>query len=216
MRPPVRKSLDNPVITCYMAQMGMPIKNDRIARYLELIDDDHAQATLEEMFSRMTSSSTSATSPMEGGRSESLREICDAWYVPYHRIMLWLMDDPKRYAVYERALEIEAHGLAQETLRIADDEPERTERGTIDTGSITRAKLRIDTRFRLAGYHARSVYGAGAEGSGGVTVVVDRSCGGAVTVATQGTQIQVGQQQIQQGEADGRVINEAAIEATDL
>jgi hypothetical protein len=64
-------------------------------------------------------------------------------------MLTWLMMDAKRYAVYERALEVAAHALIAETVEIADNESPATQRD----------RLRVDTRFRVAESHAREKYG---------------------------------------------------------
>lgn len=106
---------------------------------------------------------------------ESLREIARAWDVPPGRLLNWLMDDEKRYAIYRRALEVHAHGLVAETLDIADG---------ANPSSVSVAKLRVDTRFRIAKSHAPAIYGDKGPGGGGtrVTVVVNRMDGDGIPV----------------------------------
>ena len=124
------------------------IINDRVQRFLELTDPDEAGrdgGTLDVIFQRMA-----------GG--EGLPDICNGWDVPYGKVLMWLMGDAKRYEVYRRALEVSAHGLVGEALGIADEAPGVLDNGATDTGAISHAKLRIETRFRLAKYHAPEVY----------------------------------------------------------
>ena len=108
---------------------------DRAARYIALIEREGE--TLEEISQRMAD-------------GEGLPAICRAWDVPYGRVLGWLMADAKRYAVYQRALEVAAHALVSETVAISDGEPE---------GDTQRDRLRVDTRFRVAKHHAPKVYG---------------------------------------------------------
>lgn len=146
--------------------MPSEIKNDRIARYLDLISDDRAQSTLEELFQRMTGGV---------GEPQTLPAVCSDWDVPYGRVLVWLMADEKRYAVYKRALEVGAHQLVSEAVGIADVEPGTTDAGATDSGAVAHAKLRIDTRFRVAKHHARELYGeTDAKGGSGITVIVNR------------------------------------------
>lgn len=188
--------------------MGMPIKHDRMARYLEMIAPEFEEVTLDEMFTRMTTGvhtpaveMTTGSEGRDGGdgiepsmvtakasyrRPESLRSICLAWDVPHGRILRWLMADTKRYAVYQAALEVQAHELIGEAVDISDEHPGYTDKGSVDAGAVAHAKLRIDTRFRLAGFHAKAMYGKDAEGGSGMTVVVDRTIGGTVTIDAQG------------------------------
>lgn len=117
---------------------------DRQARLLARLSD--ADATLEEMFQRMTGAVLGADGePVY----EGLPAICREWDVPYGRVMTWLMADAERYAVYQRALEVQAHALVSETVGISD--------GT--ENDVARDKLRVETRFRVAKHHASKVYG---------------------------------------------------------
>lgn len=126
------------------------IANDRIARFLELIDDvpsemyptGRSAVTLDVMFQRMTT-------PMGDGSPEGLPAICKSWDVPYGKVMTWLMASEARYEVYRRALEVAAHALVAATVELADD---------AGPDDVAHAKLRIDTRFRVAKYHAPEVY----------------------------------------------------------
>jgi len=126
--------------------MSMPIQADRVARLLALTSPESEAATLEEIFQRMTSGVPGVEGPL--GRPEGLPTICKAWDVPYGRVLTWLMADQKRYEVYQRALEVAAHGLVAETVEIADSENQFTQRD----------RLRVATRFKVAEYHAPAIY----------------------------------------------------------
>lgn len=130
---------------------GQPIRRARIERFHDITEDP---ATLEEIGCRIA----------EG---ESLKDICKAWVVPAGEMLMWLMRDEKRYEVYRRALEVVAHGYVGEALGIADD---------AEVETVGLAKLKIDTRFRLAKYHAPGLYADKdvGGGGGGITVVVNR------------------------------------------
>lgn len=86
------------------------------------------------------------------GDGEGLPAICKGWDVPYSRVLSWLMADEKRYAVYERALEVAAHALVSEGVGIADAAKD-----------VPKARLQVDTRFRTAQFHAREKYGEKAQ-----------------------------------------------------
>lgn len=141
------------------------LRNDREARYLELIDAGREESTLEEIFQRMTVA--------VGGSVEGLPAICASWDVPYGRVLTWLMASEERYRVYLRALEVMAHAEIGEALAIADAEPGRKEDGTIDSGSVGHAKLRVETRFRRAKYHAPAVYAERVAAQENTLVLVD-------------------------------------------
>jgi len=121
------------------------ITADREARYLERVSDE--SRLLDEMVQRMCGG--------DGGY-EGLPAICAVWDVPYGRVLAWLMADESRYAVYARALEMQAKGLVSETVALADGGGE----------DVARDKLRVDTRFRLAKYHDNKTYGDKVEHSG--------------------------------------------------
>jgi len=148
------------MLWAYSRVMG-ELKNDRIARYLEKIHPDMADWTLEELFQRMAD-------------GETLYEVCSAWDVPTGRVLTWLMADEKRHAMYLRALEVAAHGLVAEAVGIADEPANVLASGATDAGAVAHAKLRIETRFRVAQAHAKQMYGGKDVGGGGITVVVNR------------------------------------------
>lgn len=110
-----------------------------MARFLQAISPASEVATLDEMSQRM-------------GDGEGLPSICKGWDVPYGRVLSWLMADEKRYAVYERALEVAAHALVSEGVGIADAAED-----------VPKARLQVDTRFRTAQFHAREKYGEKAQ-----------------------------------------------------
>src|SRR5258706_11076974 len=144
--------------------MSQPIRADRIARFTELIERE--DITLEEMFQRMTARVDGVEGPQ--GRPETLPEICAAWDVPFGRVLNWLMDDAKRYARYERALEVAAHGLIAETVDIADN----------DSPATQRDRLRVETRFRVARHHAPEKYGERGQVENSTGGLLDAGLGG--------------------------------------
>lgn len=121
--------------------MSQPVRQDRVARFTEKVGDE--AGTLSEMEQRMTC----PVEGIEGGKPESLAQICAAWDIPYGRFLTWLMGDERRYAAYLRALEVAAHALVSEVVEIADGDRFPQEK-----------RVRIDARFRLAQFHAPKMY----------------------------------------------------------
>lgn len=110
---------------------------------------------------------------------ERLRDIVRDWQIPPGKVMEWLRGDDGRWAAYLRARELWAHALAEEVVEIADG----SGGGVDDKVRVSRDKLRVDTRLRVAAAHAKDVWSdAGASSKGGsgmsLTVVVNR--GGAL------------------------------------
>ena len=84
----------------------------------------------------------------------SLRRICRARGWPKSIVSKWIAEDQGRRERYDAALSEWADDIAQETLAISDEVKDETE-----PQKITAAKLRIDTRLRLAGRWDRRRYG---------------------------------------------------------
>ena len=81
---------------------------------------------------------------------ERLKEICRSRGWPYSVVAQWVAQTEDVGKAYEAALRIAADDLAQETVGIADGaEPE----------TVGVAKLRVDTRQKLAGKLYRDRYG---------------------------------------------------------
>jgi len=98
---------------------------------------------------------------------ERLADIARAWDVPGGKLLAWILVDEQRSCQYLRALEIASHALVAETVGIADaSQPE----------TVGVSKLRIETRFRIAAAHAKSLYGESKQSGGSqrVTVIVQR------------------------------------------
>ena len=74
----------------------------------------------------------------------------------------WIVEDEGRYREYMGALEAHMQMLALETVGIADGEGEAADK-----------KVRIDTRFRLAGKVDRARWGDRVSMDGGGVVVLD-------------------------------------------
>ena len=128
--------------------MGVIMK-DRVARYLEMISPEREAETLAELIQRMCGAT---------GECEGLPGICRSLDVPYGKVLLWLMADEKRYGEYKRALEVQSHQLMSEAIGIVDAPPMVNDKGGVDSGDVGLRKLRTDTRFRMAKYHAPEIY----------------------------------------------------------
>ena len=131
------------------------VMQDRIARFTDFIGRADA---LDEIVQRMCG---------VAGPCEGLPEICRSMDLPYGKVLLWLMADQMRYAEYEKALEVQGHQLVSEVLDIVDDsrndfitkELQSGEMVTVPNNeAIARSKLRVDARFKLAGFHAPKKY----------------------------------------------------------
>jgi hypothetical protein len=124
---------------------------------------------------------------------ETLKSIAKSWEVPRGAFALWFTTE--HAALYEAALKVRADELAHEALDISDEQAEVVKKdGTTFDPDVARDKLRVDTRLKLAGVWDRARYGAKDSGpAGGLTVVVDRSCGGSVQIeAPGGSKVVVG------------------------
>lgn len=127
---------------------------DRVARFVEMTAPEREGALLDEMVQRMCGVGSPA------GECEGLPAICRAWDVPYGKVLMWLMADEDRYAVYQRAVEVQAHALMEDVIGIADSGED-----------VQRDKLRVDTRFRKAKHLAPKVWGEKVEHVGVVAPV---------------------------------------------
>jgi hypothetical protein len=85
---------------------------------------------------------------------ETLRDICASMGVAYSLVARHVAGTPALNAEYEAALAIWGDALAQETLAIADGT-----KGTAEAAVVAVAKLRAETRMRLAGKWDRKRYG---------------------------------------------------------
>lgn len=122
---------------------------------------------------------------------ETLQQIAKAWGLPRGRFVEWFTTEHE--ALYDAALRARADELAHEALGVADEQKEAVRRdGSTFDPDVARDKLRVETRLRLAAHWDRTRYGAAKDaGSGGVTVLVDRSCGGAIAIQAGDTKVLV-------------------------
>lgn len=94
------------------------------------------------------------------GEGETLAEICKNQEIPYSLVARWIEETPALKAEYELARKSWADRLAQETLKIADDVE-----GADEASHVSAAKLRVDTRLKLAGKLDRERYGERDQGN---------------------------------------------------
>jgi hypothetical protein len=114
-------------------------------------------------------------------KGQSLTAICDLQHMPsVPTVYGWIRKEASFASDYVRAREEQAHTLFDECLDIADDASNDTladdEGGvTVNTIAVTRAKLRIDTRLRMAAKLSPKVYSERSEtlgiGAGGTVNV---------------------------------------------
>jgi len=86
---------------------------------------------------------------------QQLKDIAKSLRIPYGRLAEWVTDDADRHAKYLRASAIWIDGLAREVVDIADG----LDVENVTKGDATAAKVRIDTRLRLASKLDRATYG---------------------------------------------------------
>ena len=81
---------------------------------------------------------------------ETLKGVCKSRQWPYSMVAQWIVENPEIAQAYEGALALWGDALAQETIEIADN---------ADPDMIQHAKLRVDTRTKLASRLNRNRYG---------------------------------------------------------
>lgn len=92
----------------------------------------------------------------------ALREERDMRGWSWGALWKWIVSDEKLYGEYMQALEAYAQDKALETVSIADDlDP-------ADVAGVSKGKVQIETRFRLAGKVDRARWGEKVEVSGKV------------------------------------------------
>jgi hypothetical protein len=112
---------------------------------------------------------------------ETLKDIAKSWGVPVGLFTQWYAEN--HAARLDAAYRVRADQLANEALVEAD---------AADEDNVAAQKLRVDTRLKLAAQWDRSRYGSKDVGNAtNITVVVDRSCGGAVEIEAGGIKAHV-------------------------
>lgn len=144
-----------------------------MARLADVVADEGAPS---EVFRLLTDA--------DGPRT--LSQIAKAWAVPKGRFIEWFTTTHS--ALYDAALKVRADEIAHETLSIADEQAEVVKKdGSTFDPDVGRDKLRVETRLKLAAQWDRPRYGSKEDRSGGgITVIVDRSCGGTVEIEAGG------------------------------
>lgn len=137
-----------------------------LARLAEVMADESVPGVV---FGRLTEGKT-------------LREIARVWRVPRGRFVQWFMEN--HADLYDAADRVWCDQMKHEALENAD---------AATAEDVAPRKLRVDTRLRLMEKLDRARYGARESAlGGGITVLVDRSCGGAVAVQAGGSTVMVG------------------------
>jgi hypothetical protein len=117
---------------------------------------------------------------------ETLKDLSREWELPRGEFVSWYTTEHSE--LYDAALKVRADELAHESLTIADEQAEVVKKdGTKFDPDVARDKLRVDTRIRILEKWDRARYGNKEDKSGsGITVIVDRSCGGTVEISAGG------------------------------
>ena len=101
---------------------------------------------------------------MQSGKS--LRNACDAHGISSGSFMLWVSEDRNLAEQYKAAREAMIDKIADDTVALADADPERGPDGKIDSGWVSNQRLKIDTRKWLLSKLAPKKYGDKIEVSG--------------------------------------------------
>lgn len=100
-------------------------------------------------------------------KGEPMAQICRDDHMPADRTVSdWKERDATLSAAIARARINGFDALAAQCLEIAEERPERTAAGSIDSGSVQHAKLRIETRLKLLAKWDPKRYGEKLELSG--------------------------------------------------
>jgi len=119
----------------------LPILDNGFGKMLQWERDKGSDETLEFICERIA----------EG---EKMRSICKRKGWPYSYVAKWIAVTPEATAAYQAALELWADDLAQHTLDIADESKDAK-----DGVGVSSAKLRVDTRMKLASRWHKARYG---------------------------------------------------------
>ena len=91
---------------------------------------------------------------------ESVNTICSTPDMPSRSSFFkWLTDDESLLARYNIAIETRAYLFAEEIIQIADEEPPRTAKGSMDSAFVAWQKTRIDARKWIVSRMLPKVYG---------------------------------------------------------
>ena len=111
------------------------------------------------------------------GQGESLASICESGHMPaISTIFYWLQKQPTFSDAYAHARDNMAHAIFDECLAIADEATGDIDKeGNPNNTNVQRAKLRIDTRFRMAGKLNPKVYSDRMEQLGANPVTINNN-----------------------------------------
>ena len=108
---------------------------------------------------------------------QSLASICEAEHMPnVATVFRWLEREASFRDLYTHARDCMAHAIFDQCLVIADDAiGDMSDDGTPNNVNVQRAKLRIDTRFRMAGKLNPKVYSDRMEQLGSAPVTINNN-----------------------------------------
>lgn len=91
---------------------------------------------------------------------ETLRSICRDDHMPHwNTVYQWMADDVTISGRIARARDLGADAIAEGTVEIIDQEPERDQYGKIDPGWVAHQKLRAEHRLKLLAKWQPKKYG---------------------------------------------------------
>lgn len=91
---------------------------------------------------------------------ETLRSICRDEHIPHwNTVYQWMADDATISVRIARARDLGADAIAEGTVEIIDQEPERDQYGKIDPGWVAHQKLRAEHRLKLLAKWQPKKYG---------------------------------------------------------
>ena len=93
-------------------------------------------------------------------KGETLRAICREDHMPsWQAVYDWIASNTEFGGRIARARELGADAIAEQTVEIIDQEPERDQYGKIDTGWVAHQKLRAEHRLKLLAKWQPKKYG---------------------------------------------------------
>lgn len=91
---------------------------------------------------------------------ETLRSICRDDHMPHwNTVYQWMADETTISVRIARARDLGADAIAEGTVEIIDQEPERDQYGKIDPGWVAHQKLRAEHRLKLLAKWQPKKYG---------------------------------------------------------
>lgn len=120
------------------------------------VPDAGPLARLDEVKADPTTMGVIVQRITDADEPQTLKDIARAWRVPLGRLAEWITEDRERSEQYANALRIASEQYALESLKIADS-------AAPEAGAVQKAKLQVDTRFRLASKLSREKFGEAVE-----------------------------------------------------